>query len=101
VSRGAGAHRLTIGKRGLRADRDAVLLAWDDTGVEWLRRLARHARTALVIVAMLLATMLAPVAVPVTLIVRWIRRDDHRIEHVVTAPNVRLLIPRDDRVASV
>jgi hypothetical protein len=33
--------------------------------------------------------------------VRWIRRDDHRIEHVVTAPNVRLLIPRDDRVAGV
>jgi hypothetical protein len=33
--------------------------------------------------------------------VRWIRRDEHRIEHVVTAPNVRLLVPRDDRVASV
>jgi hypothetical protein len=69
--------------------------------VERLRRLARHVRTALVIVAMLLATVLSPVAVPVTLIVRWMRRDDHRIEHVVTAPNVRLLVPRDDRVPSV
>jgi hypothetical protein len=80
---------------------DTIPVAWDDTGVERLRRLARHARTDLVIVAMLAATLLAPVAVPVTLIVRWMRRDDHRIEHVVAAPNVRLLVPRDDRVASV
>jgi hypothetical protein len=57
-------------------------------------------RTGLVVVAMLVATLLAPVAVPVTLIVRWMRRDQHRIEQVVEAPNVRLLIPRDDRVAS-
>jgi hypothetical protein len=83
-----------------RATDDTIPVAWDDTGVERLRRLARHARTTLVIVAMLLATLLAPVAVPVTLIVRWMRRDDHRIEHVVTAPNIRLLVPREDRVAS-
>jgi hypothetical protein len=68
--------------------------------VERLRRLARHARTTVVVLAMLLATLLAPVAIPVSVIVRWMRRDAHRVEHVVTAPNVRLLVPRDERVAS-
>ena len=67
--------------------------------MERLARLTRHVRTGLVVVAMVLATLLAPVAVPVTLIVRWIRRDEHRIERVVAAPNVRLLVPRDERIA--
>jgi hypothetical protein len=48
-----------------------------------------------VVLAMLVATLLAPVALPVAVIVRWMRRDDHRIEHVVAAPNVALLVPRD------
>jgi hypothetical protein len=86
-----------IGTRPVDA---SASVAWDDTGVQRLRRLGRHARTALVVVAMLLATLLAPVAVPVTVIVRWMRRDEHRIEQVVEATNVRLLVPRDDRVAS-
>jgi hypothetical protein len=43
---------------------------------------------------MLVATLLAPVAVPVAVVVRWMRRDTHRIEHVVAAPNVALLVPR-------
>jgi hypothetical protein len=62
--------------------------------VDRLRSYARRARTAFVIGVMLLATLVAPVSVPVSLIVRWLRRDDRRIEHVVTAPNVRLLAPR-------
>ena len=55
---------------------------------------ARRIRTAVVIATMLLATLVAPVAAPVAIIARWIRRDDRRIEHVITAPNVRLLTPR-------
>lgn len=50
---------------------------------------------------MLAATLLAPVALPVSLIVRWMRRDDHRIEHVVSAPNVALLVPRDRSAGEV
>jgi hypothetical protein len=52
---------------------------------------ARRIRTGVVIVSMVAATLLTPVAVPVAVIVRWMRRDDRRTEHVVTAPNVRLL----------
>ncbi len=63
-------------------------------GVERLGSLARQLRTALVVLVMMAATMLAPVALPVSVIVRWIRRDDRRIEHVVAAPNVSLLEPR-------
>jgi hypothetical protein len=43
---------------------------------------------------MVAATLLAPVAVPVAVIVRWMQRDDPRIEQVVKAPNVRLLAGR-------
>jgi hypothetical protein len=68
---------------------------WDDVGVERVTAFARHVRTAVVIVVMVVATLLAPVALPVSLVVRWIRRDDRRIEHVVSAPNVRLLVPRE------
>lgn len=66
-----------------------------DTGVERARVFGRRLRTVVVVTVMLAATLLAPVAVPVAVIVRWLRRDDHRIEHVVTAPNVALLVPRD------
>ncbi len=44
---------------------------------------------------MLLAAVVAPVSLPVSVVVRWLRRDDRRIEHVVTTPNVRLLVPRE------
>jgi hypothetical protein len=60
-----------------------------------LRAAARLIRTVVVVAAMLVATLLAPVALPVAVIVRWMRRDDRRIEHVVTAPNVALLFPRE------
>jgi hypothetical protein len=63
--------------------------------VHGLGVLARRVRTLVVVTVMLAATLLAPVAVPVAVIVRWIRRDDRRIEHVVSAPNVALLRRRD------
>jgi hypothetical protein len=69
--------------------------------VDRLRVLARHLRTVVVVVVMLAATLLAPVALPVSLIVRWMRRGDHRIEHVVSAPNVALLVPRDRSAGEV
>jgi hypothetical protein len=73
----------------------------DHIRVDRLRVFARHLRTVVVVVVMLAATLLAPVALPVSLIVRWMRRDDHRIEHVVSAPNVALLVPRDRSAGEV
>jgi hypothetical protein len=64
-------------------------------GVEQVRVVARRVRTLVVVAVMLAATLLVPVALPVAVIVRWMRRDAHRIEHVVSAPNVALLVPRD------
>jgi hypothetical protein len=60
-----------------------------------MRAYARAARTGLVIAAMMVAAVVAPVSVPAAVVLRWLRRDDRRIEHVIAAPNVRLLPSRE------